>query len=303
MRPRLRLTIGLSITVTVAVTISVVLTVRPQAAPPIPSDSTASPASGTTAASTSWGTSSGGTAPTRLSTGNSTNGSDTVRAMATLTVSRTNYTGSCPPPKEQAPQFQATIGVTAGPVEVRYHWRTSNGGSSDPDWHVLRFTGTGAQEQKITYTHLGYLPDSTIQDWVAVDVNSPASLQSNRVAFTTTCTPTEPPKVTATASATRTSYTGACPPPADRAPSFKGLIDVSRGPVTVQYQWLTSNGGSSDPSIKTITFNGTGPQQQTVYFTETSYLPGDSFTDWIALYTVAPATTESNHVTFTTTCT
>jgi hypothetical protein len=111
-----------------------------------------------------------------------------------------------------------------------------------------------------------------------------------------------PIAVTATASAIRDSYSGPCPPPTDTAPYFKGVISVSRGPVTVQYAWRASNNGSSDPSVKTMTFSGSGAQQQTVNYTDTSYLPNQTFTDWVALYIYAPVNTESNHVSFTTTC-
>jgi hypothetical protein len=234
--------------------------------------------------------------------GNQQGSGSSPQVSAAVTAVRTNYSGTCPLAADRAPQFRAAIGVSSGPADVRYRWRTSNGGSSDPDWHTIHFAGSGQQQQTVGYTDLGYLPDQTVQDWVAVDVASPASLQSNRVGFATTCTPSGPPKVTATATAIRSSYTGSCPPPADRAPSFSAVISVSRGPVSVQYRWLTSNGGSSDPSTKTITFNGSGPQQQTVTFTQTAYRPGQTWTDWIALYTLAPVTTESNHVTFTTTC-
>jgi len=114
-------------------------------------------------------------------------------------------------------------------------------------------------------------------------------------------------QVTAKASAIRASYDGFCPPPTDRSPSFQGEISVSRGPVTVQYQWLLDNGGSGDPDpgVKTITFSGTGPQQKTVNSTQRIWPSdtGGTFTRWVALYIYTPTATESNHVSFTVTCT
>jgi hypothetical protein len=107
---------------------------------------------------------------------------------------------------------------------------------------------------------------------------------------------------TVVAQVIRDSYVGSCPPPASRAPSFRAVIGVQNGPITVTYQWLTSNGGSSDPSVKTVSFRGTGPQQTTVTFTQTGYRPGQTVNDWIALYTVSPVATESNHIGYTTTC-
>jgi hypothetical protein len=83
------------------------------------------------------------------------------------------------------------------------------------------------------------------------------------------------------------------------------VISVSRGPVTVQYQWLSSNGGSADPEMKTITFSGSGRQEQAVHFTQRVWPSDDggSLTDWIALYVRAPLDTESNHVSYTVICT
>jgi hypothetical protein len=111
--------------------------------------------------------------------------------------------------------------------------------------------------------------------------------------------------VTATARAMRDSYNGDCPPPADRFPYFEGVIGVSRGPVTVQYQWLSSTGGGADHNIKTITFSGSGPQWQTVHFTQRIWPSdnGGSLTNWAALYVREPVATVSNRVSYTIVCT
>jgi uncharacterized protein YjbI with pentapeptide repeats len=112
-------------------------------------------------------------------------------------------------------------------------------------------------------------------------------------------------RVQVTASAIRSSYNGFCPPQANRSPYFKGMIGVSDGPVTVRYQWLSSNGGSADPEIKALRFNGKGVQRAEVYFTQRVW-PGDTgghMVDWIALYVRSPTNTESNHVSYSVTCT
>jgi hypothetical protein len=118
----------------------------------------------------------------------------------------------------------------------------------------------------------------------------------------TTPTSSTPPEATVTAEAIRASYTGPCPPSADSAPRFRATIRVNKGPVTVSYQWLASNGGSSDPELKTITFNGTGPQERTVEHAELSYLPDETVTDWVALYVRVPNDVRSNKVSYTMTC-
>ena len=111
-----------------------------------------------------------------------------------------------------------------------------------------------------------------------------------------------PMRITATASAIRDSYTGACPPAENRAPYVKAVVSVSRGPVTVQYKWDGSHAGA-DRSTKTITFTGSGPQQHTVYFTHEYWpIPGDRLTAWVALFVQAPTDVASNRVSYTVTC-
>jgi hypothetical protein len=102
--------------------------------------------------------------------------------------------------------------------------------------------------------------------------------------------------------ASRTSYTGQCPPPTAQAPAFQAIISVPRGPTAVVYQWLTSDGGSTDPSPHPLQFTGDGPQHATITFSETSYVPNHTLTDWIAVHLISPGAIESNHVAFTTSC-
>jgi hypothetical protein len=111
-----------------------------------------------------------------------------------------------------------------------------------------------------------------------------------------------PGKVSVLSAAVRTSYTGQCPPSIERAPSFTAIISVASGPTTVTYQWLTSDGSSTDPDIHDLYFPGDGVQHAVVTFTETGYLPDQTRADWIALYIRSPLTVESNHLPFTTRC-
>jgi hypothetical protein len=102
--------------------------------------------------------------------------------------------------------------------------------------------------------------------------------------------------------ASHTSYTGQCPPTTAQAPTFQAIISIPRGPTSVVYQWLTSDGGSTDPSPHTLQFTGDGPQHAAITFTETSYVPNHTLTDWIAVHLISPDAIESNHVAFTTSC-
>lgn len=136
------------------------------------------------------GSSSAGTTAGSSSAG--TTGSASSPAALTVTVEvsavRNAYTGTCPPPEANAPSFSAVITVSRTPATVTYHWRTANGGSSDPEWKTVGFPHGGARSRTVTHTELSYPADyGTAADWIAVDVKEPASLQSNRVPFTVTC--------------------------------------------------------------------------------------------------------------------
>jgi hypothetical protein len=237
-------------------------------------------------------TSPGPTSPGPTSPGRTSPGPIRI-SVSSAHSSSTDYQGSCP----VTLTFAATIAADRGPVDVTYRWIASDGATSPV--RTVSFPGSGAQSQAVQTTWTLGGPGFTFTGWQAIKLLTPTAAQSNHADFSITCTN---PRVTVTASAIRDRYTGSCPPPSDKAPSFQAVISVSNGPVTVRYRWLTQNGGSSDPSEKTITFSGTGAQQQTVYFTETSYLPEQSLTRWIAVYILSPVSVESNHVSFTTSC-
>ncbi|OLB76690.1 MAG: hypothetical protein AUI14_17965 [Actinobacteria bacterium 13_2_20CM_2_71_6] len=111
-----------------------------------------------------------------------------------------------------------------------------------------------------------------------------------------------PVNVTATVSAIKGSYSGPCPPP-KTATTYQAVISVSSGPTTVTFRWTSSNGGDTDPSTKTLTFPGTGPQSQTVTHNEAFYLPGQTTNDWIAVDLMTPSSGQSNHAPYRLTCT
>jgi hypothetical protein len=231
-------------------------------------------------------------APATTPTSTDSSGSATTPTI-TASVSAVNgtYTGPCPPPSD-ATTYQAVISVSSGPTTVHLRWTTSNGGDTDPSEQTLSFPVTGPQQQTVTHNESFYLPGQTVTDWIAVDLISPVSAQSNHATFTLTCQTT----LTATASATAAppAYTGSiCP----HTFTFTGTINVPAGPVTVRYQWIRSDGATAPE--QTVQFTGTGPQQQTVTTTWTLSANG---TNWQAVQILSPNATQSNHATFTLTC-
>lgn len=106
----------------------------------------------------------------------------------------TNYSGHCPPPAtgSTAITLSGVIKVSL-PMDVKFHWRSSNGGDSDPSSHTVHIVpGT-----PYTFHHYEsfYPPGpypATKNDWIAVDAESasgPAyTAQSNHVNIKITCT-------------------------------------------------------------------------------------------------------------------
>jgi hypothetical protein len=225
-----------------------------------------------------------------------------VTVTATVSAIKGSYSGSCPPPSN-ATTYQAVISVSSGPTTVTFRWTSSNGGDTDPSTKTLTFSGTGPQSQTVTHNESFYVPNTTVNDWIAVDLLTPTSAQSNHVSYKLTCTPNPPPlTVTATVTAINGSYTGPCPPP-KTATTYQAVITVSSGPVTVTFRWTSSNGADTDPSTKSLTFSGTGRQSQTVTHNESFYLPGQTKTDWIAVNLLTPVSGQSNHANYSLTCT
>ncbi|WP_267245852.1 serine/threonine-protein kinase [Streptomyces sp. PR69] len=113
------------------------------------------------------------------------------------TAVRADYTGPCPPPREQAPHFQATITVGRTPAEVEYRWVTGSGtstgmGRSMP-WKSLVFAEGGPKQQYVNHTELTHRQGETHRDRIAVEVRSPVRARSAWVGFWVTCEPKETP--------------------------------------------------------------------------------------------------------------
>ncbi len=138
----------------------------------------------------------------------------------------------------------------------------------------------------------------------------PAALAGAVLASTVACShpadtlSTEPADdVSVVAAASHTSYTGQCPPPADRAPSFQAIITVAGGPTTVAYQWLTSgSGGSSNTAPHVLDFPDGGRQHAVISFTETSYVADYSLTGSVRVQVLSPRQVSTDPISFTTSC-
>ncbi len=223
-----------------------------------------------------------------------------ITVSATVSAVDGTYSGACPPPKD-ATTYRATISVNRGPVTVTFRWTGSNGGDTDPSTQTLTFTGTGAQSRTVTHNESFYLPDKTVDDWIAVDLMTPVSAQSNHASYQLTCVPQAPPppSVSVTVSALDGSYTGACPPP-DAATTYRATFTVN-GAMTVKFHWTSSNGGDSDPSTQTLTFTAAGTKS--VDHHEHFYLPGTTKKDTISVVLESPVGGRSNGVPYTMTCT
>jgi hypothetical protein len=145
------------------------------------------------------------------------------------------------------------------------------------------------------------MPAKNLIRWTVATVLAAAAVVAAVRAVAWTAHSDGTPAVSVVAAPSRNGYTGPCPPSAERAPSFQAIITVPRGPATVTYRWLTGR-GITDPPLNTVHLAGTGWQSVAVAYTETSHIPDQTYTDWVAVQVSSPQAVESNHLTLTTTC-
>ncbi|MEV8475946.1 serine/threonine-protein kinase [Streptomyces sp. NPDC051173] len=106
--------------------------------------------------------------------------------------------------------------------------------------------------------------------------------------------------VRVTVTAQRDQYTGACPPSAGAAPSFRASVAVGRAPVDVVYRWVTGSGRVTDGGWRTLSFSTA--RTQTLSHVESDRGPSDAGDDWIAVEVKSPQQLTSSHVSFTVRC-
>lgn len=108
-----------------------------------------------------------------------------------LTAVRGSYEGSCPPPRDRAPAFVATVVVGRTPATVEYRWAVEDGTGSDPGWKSLVFVAGDGEQKQVTHTEPAYpqegSPDGAYRGTIALEVRSPVAVTSNGVEFSVTC--------------------------------------------------------------------------------------------------------------------
>ncbi|MET9495992.1 protein kinase [Streptomyces sp. NPDC006552] len=102
--------------------------------------------------------------------------------------------------------------------------------------------------------------------------------------------------------AVRGSYSGGCPPPADRAPAFAATVTVGRAPAEVAYRWVTESGQPSDPGWKTLHFAAGSSRSRTVDTVQTAYEQGATLHNRIRVEVRSPVAVTSNYVAYALTC-
>ncbi|MFJ4526429.1 serine/threonine-protein kinase [Streptomyces sp. NPDC088810] len=119
----------------------------------------------------------------------------------TLTGAHTAYSGACPPPAAQAPEFTAAFTVGRLPARVEYRWVLAHGSVSDPGWKTLPFPAGGPRTRRQQVTVTTHAESGTIENEIGVEVRGPVRATSDSVPFSVTCTTaTETPSSGASAS-------------------------------------------------------------------------------------------------------
>ncbi|MFD7257436.1 serine/threonine-protein kinase [Streptomyces sp. NPDC059874] len=100
----------------------------------------------------------------------------------------------------------------------------------------------------------------------------------------------------------RSTYTGPCPPPSERAPAFTATVEVERTPVTLEYRWATRSGTSSGPGWQSLTYEEGGPRSRRLEHTELTYAPDADRDDAVRLEVRGPAEVATQWVDISVTC-
>ncbi|MFI8305659.1 protein kinase [Streptomyces sp. NPDC085927] len=111
----------------------------------------------------------------------------------TVKGTHTEYSGACPPPKEQSPSFTATFTVGRLPAEVSYRWVGEDDSVADPGWRTLSFPEGGGYTKQDTVIVTTYLESGTLENSIGVEVREPVHTTSDPVPFSVTCGTETPP--------------------------------------------------------------------------------------------------------------
>ncbi|MET7483552.1 protein kinase [Streptomyces sp. NPDC005538] len=111
-----------------------------------------------------------------------------------------------------------------------------------------------------------------------------------------------PQSVRATVAGANTDYSGTCPPPNSKAPTFTASITVGKLPAEVSYRWVTKTGSVSNPGWKTLSFPAGGGKTKQDRVFLTTYTDSGTFKNEISVEVRSPVETTSNSVPFSVTC-
>ncbi|GAA2554977.1 MULTISPECIES: serine/threonine-protein kinase [Streptomyces] len=111
----------------------------------------------------------------------------------TVAGARTEYSGGCPPPEDEAPAFTATFTVGRLPAEVSYRWVAEDGPVADPGWRTLSFPEGGGRTRQDTVVVTTHSGSGTLAGRIGVEVREPVGTASDPVPFSVTCEPETPP--------------------------------------------------------------------------------------------------------------
>ncbi|WP_043681376.1 serine/threonine-protein kinase [Streptomyces xylophagus] len=138
----------------------------------------------------------------------------------------------------------------------------------------------------------GTSPSASSETTAASETPSPSASKSSSA----------PQSVKASVAGANTDYSGTCPPPNAKAPTFTASITVGKLPAEVSYRWVTKTGSVSNPGWKTLSFpSGGGKTKQDRVFL-TTYTNSGTFTNEISVEVRSPVQTTSNSVPFSVTC-
>ncbi|MEV0263307.1 serine/threonine-protein kinase [Streptomyces sp. NPDC050617] len=179
------------------------------------------------------GTSGGSGSKSGSGSGGTDGGAKSGSVAVSVTAARGQYTGACPPSAAEAPYFVATLTVNSTPARVSYRWITGSGKVTDGGWKSVRIDG--ATSRTVGHTELNYHSGATDDDWIAVEVRSPARVVSRRVPFSVSCEATPTGGASSTDSTDSTDSAGT---------SAGGGPSVSDGPTGASRGSNRGSGGA-----------------------------------------------------------
>lgn len=145
-------------------------------------------------------------------------------------------------------------------------------------------------------------PKSQPSDRTSPSTSSKSTAPSDTPSPSGSKSSSAPQSVKATVEGANTEYSGSCPPPNAKAPTFTASITVGKLPAEVSYRWVTKTGSVSNPGWKTLSFpSGGGKTKQDRVFL-TTYSNSGTFKNEISVEIRSPVDGESNSVPFSVTC-